>query len=369
MENRIDEIKSYELLNTTAESELDEITELASIICGTPVALITIFDDKQHWIKSKIGLEVNQNEVFDSFWHQSSQDKYDGLVVEDTVENERFENNELVTGNQNIRFYAGMPLLTKKNNVLGTLCILDTKPRQFSKAQERALKILAKRAMDKIESLKLINNLTKTIAFNTDRLVNLTENLPIGLFELGISQTGALSFSFLSKGITKLHPEIDLEDWLMDPTVGFAVIHPDDVEGLQQALYKSVEKEEQLHHEYRVKHNSDYSWHAMTGSPIRQENGETIMYGSFTDVTHHFEYESVLEQMGFDISHVLRRPVTTMLGITNLIETEDDLSREKIIEYSGFIKSISKELDQFTRELNKVYSEKKTIMTNYHNGL
>lgn len=363
MRNRLDDVISYELFDTEPVKELDEITELASLICGTPISLITILDDKRQWFKSNIGLDATETNVEDSFCQHALDKPYEVLVVENALEDERFINNKLVLEDPKIRFYAGAPLITKKNNVLGTLCIIDRKPRKFSKDQERALQILAKKAMDKIESLKVINTLTKTIDFNSERLVNLTERLPIGLFELLISESGALSFTFLSKGITKLHPGINLKDWLKDPTIGFSVIHPDDIEGFKSALSTSVKEEKQLYHEYRVRHYSDYHWHAINGNPVKQKNGETRMYGSFTDVTHHFEYESTLEQISFDISHVLRRPVTTMLGITNLLESEDNLSQDKINEYSGYIQSISKELEEFTQELNKVYSEKKTKIT------
>ncbi|MCH7408132.1 hypothetical protein MM239_01890 [Belliella sp. DSM 111904] len=87
------------------------------------------------------------------------------------------------------------------------------------------------------------------------------------------------------------------------------------------------------------------------------------MYGSLSDVSHHFQYEAALEQISFDISHVLRRPVTTMLSIVNLLESEDSLTHEKILEYSGFFKTITNELENFTRDLNQIYAIKK-ITTN-----
>ncbi len=367
MNERLDDVKSYGLFDSKTEKELDEITELASLICGTPIALITILDNKRQWFKSNRGLDINETRVEDSFCQHALHNPNEVLVIENALEDERFVNNKLVLKDPNIRFYAGAPLVTKKNNVLGTLCIIDRKPRQFSKEQQRALQILAKKAMDKIESLKQISSLTKTIDFNTERLVNLTENLPIGLFELVISKSGALSFTFLSDGITKLHPEINLKDWLQDATVGFSVIHPDDIEGFQKALNSSVAEEKQLYYEYRVKHNCEYHWHAINGNPIKQKNGETILYGSFTDVTHHFEYKSALEQISFDISHVLRKPITTMLSITNSLDLEDNLSHKEILQYSGYLQSISKELDEFTQELNRIYQDKKSKITSQYN--
>lgn len=78
------------------------------------------------------------------------------------------------------------------------------------------------------------------------------------------------------------------------------------------------------------------------------------------------EYEATLEQIAFDISHVLRRPVTTILGIVNLIELEQDLSPEDLKVYSSYIQTVSQELDTFTRELNDIYSKKKQKITRHN---
>jgi len=367
MEKRLDDVMSYELFDTPPEKELDDITELASIICGTPIALITILDDKRQWFKSKKGLAVAETKIEDSFCQHALHKPKEVLVVNDALEDYRFINNKLVLEDPNIRFYAGAPLVTKKNNVLGTLCIIDTKPRRLSKDQERALQILSKKAMDIIETLKLVKNMSATVNITAERLIKLTEKLPIGIFEMIISKTGDMKFAFLSKGIRKLHPDINFDEWLKDPTIGFSLMHPDDVEGLKNAIDFSVEKEEDLYYEYRVKSKSGYHWHAMNGRPSKTQSGKTIMHGSFTDVTNHFEYEAALEQILFDISHVLRRPVTTMLGIMNLIDSEQKLSEEKLKEYSEYIKAVTKELEEFTINLNKIYSEKKQKINRQNN--
>ena len=364
MNSRLEDLKSYNLIDTGHQEGLDQITELASIICDTPISLITILDEKRQWFKSKKGLEINETKIEDSFCRHTLHKPDEVLVVNDALKDERFVDNKLVLGNPNIRFYAGAPLVTKKNNVLGTLCIIDRKPREFSKDQERALQILAKKAMERIESLKQIKSLTRTVDFSTDRLVKLTENLPIGIFEMTVSKSGDLRFSFLSEGMKKLHPESNLEDWLEDASIGFSLMHPEDVEGLLDALELSVKEEKNIYHEYRVKRDSGYDWHAIHGYPIKAENGDTIIYGSFTDITQHLEYEETLEQIAFDISHVLRRPVTTIMGLTELIESEQKLSYDKLHEYSGYINTVIKELDNFTRRLEEIYSKKKNIMNN-----
>lgn len=367
MNSRLKDVYSYNLMDTSHEEGLDQITELASIICDTPISLITILDEKRQWFKSKKGLDINETKIEDSFCRHTLHKPDEVLVVNDALKDERFFDNKLVLGNPNIRFYAGVPLVTKNNNVLGTLCIIDRKPREISKDQKRALQILAKKAMERIESQKHIRNLTRTVDFNTDRLVKLTENLPIGIFEMIVSKSGDLRFSFLSEGMKKLHPDSNLNDWLKDATIGFSLMHPEDVKELKEALEYSVKEEKNIYHEYRVKRDQGYDWHAIHGYPVRTENGDTIIYGSFTDITQHLEYEETLEQIAFDISHVLRRPVTTMLGLTDLIESEQKLSYDKLHEYSGYIKTVTKELDKFTRRLEEIYSKKKHTINSRNN--
>ena len=363
MNKRLEDINSFELVDTKPDKELDEITELASIICNTPISLITILDDKRQWFKSNKGLNLNETKIEDSFCQHAMHKPNEVLVVTDATKDPRFIDNKLVLGYPNIRFYAGAPLVTNENKVLGTLCIIDNKPREFSKDHEKALQILAKKAMGKIESSKMINGLIKTIEFGTDRLIKLTENLPIGLFEMTMDTAKVPRFSFLSDGMKKLHPNTNIEEWIENPNIGFSLIHPDDVEGLQSALDYCVENEEPLYFEYRVKKDAGYSWHAINGSPVKLESGETVIYGSFTDVSHHFEYQSALEQISYDISHVLRRPVTTMLGLNNLIQSDKDLTKKKFMEYADLINSITIELEAFTRKLNKIYQEKKQSIT------
>lgn len=362
--SRLEDINSYDLFDTPPDKELDEITELASIIFGTPISLITILDDKRQWFKSNKGLEQNETKVEDSFCQHALHKPNEVLVVNDALKDQRFISNKLVLDDPNIRFYAGAPLVTKQNNVLGTLCVIDRKPMKISKEQENALQILARRVMDKLETQKALKELNTTIELNASRLIKITENLPFGVFELRIDRSGNQEFSFLSKGMKKIHPNIDLNEWLKNPALGFSLIHPDDIESLKTSLANSIENNEKIYHEYRVKGDSGYRWHAINGQPEKTENEETIIYGSFTDVTHHIEYETALEQISSDISHVLRRPVTSMLGITNLLESDQELSIKKLKKYSGYIKTVANELDKFTRKLNKVYSEKKKKIAN-----
>ena len=143
--NEIQRLKSLETLNildTLPESDFDQITQLASEICGTPVALISLVDHDRQWFKSKIGLNAEQtHRDLAVCAHAILQP--DVFVVEDFSKDERFADNPLSTGEPNIQFYAGAPLLSPDGQPIGSVCVIDTKARTISPSQILALKSLS----------------------------------------------------------------------------------------------------------------------------------------------------------------------------------------------------------------------------------
>lgn len=150
-----------------------------------------------------------------------------------------------------------------------------------------------------------------------------------------------------------------MEEWKRSPEIGFTLMHPDDVLPLQQSLEGSFKNLTLLNHEYRVKENEGYKWHLVKAEPERLENGDVVWYGSFKDITDKKEYEEAMEQVAFDISHVLRRPVTSLLGLAQLLDNENGIKTSELSEYVGYIKTMSHELNEFTSELNRIYNRKR----------
>lgn len=151
---RIKALKSFSILDTFSEKEFDEITLLASIICETPMSLISLIDGDRQWFKSKIGLDIEETSREVSFCGHAILNDGQLFTVEDSRLDERFYDNPLVTGFPNVVFYAGAPLVTSDGFSLGTLCVLDNKPKALTAMQQKAMEVLSNNIISLFELKK-----------------------------------------------------------------------------------------------------------------------------------------------------------------------------------------------------------------------
>jgi PAS domain S-box-containing protein/putative nucleotidyltransferase with HDIG domain len=152
---RLDALRDYHILDTPPEPEFDEFTELVSYICQTPIATIAMIDEKRQWHKARVGVDVQEASRNVAFCAYTILEPHRIMVVEDALDDDRFAANPLVTGDPNIRFYAGAPLVTPDGHAIGTLCAMDRRPRRLDRDQLSALRSLARLIMNQLELRKL----------------------------------------------------------------------------------------------------------------------------------------------------------------------------------------------------------------------
>jgi len=159
--DRLIALRSYNIFDTAEESDFDAIASLASAICGVPIALITFIDEKRQWFKSHKGTEFTENLRELSFCTHVIASDDDILIIPDARTDERFVDNPMVTGETQVTFYAGVPLVNEDGFALGTLCVIDQQVQRLTDDQEQALKTLGRQVIDKLELRRKVASLEK----------------------------------------------------------------------------------------------------------------------------------------------------------------------------------------------------------------
>ena len=150
-EERIKLLESYSILDTLPEADYDDLTLIASQICGTPIALITFLDEERQWFKSHKGLDISETPRDYSFCAYAINDPENIFIIPDARNDIRFHDNPIVAGQPNVIFYAGVPLTNEDGLPLGTICVIDHKPKILTPAQIRSLKALSEQTMRLLE--------------------------------------------------------------------------------------------------------------------------------------------------------------------------------------------------------------------------
>ncbi|WP_020606895.1 PAS domain S-box protein [Spirosoma spitsbergense] len=140
-QERVEALRSYQILDTQSEESFNWLTQLAATICQTPISSVSLIDENRSWLKSKVGIDVEEAPRNITFCQYTILEK-DLFEVEDTMQDERFRENPFVTLEPQIRFYAGCPLTDPNGYALGTLCVMDSTPRKLTSSQQKALQIL-----------------------------------------------------------------------------------------------------------------------------------------------------------------------------------------------------------------------------------
>jgi len=264
---RLRALRNYGILDTPAEFEFDRITELASIVCDTPISQITLVDENRQWFKSSKGLDGGETPRELAFCgYTILNDAY--FEVEDATKDERFTDNALVTGAPNIRFYAGYPLMDPNGYALGSLCVIDREPKVLTEKQKRALNLLAQEVTSLIVDRRLREELR-----SFEKLFKLSNDL---VFIGGIDGY----FRKINPAFTKI---LGWSEEHILTTSSFEFYHPDDIENTATELRKLADGRATVNFLQRFKTSTgDYKTIQWTSTP---EPASGSIFGIGRDVS------------------------------------------------------------------------------------
>ena len=181
---RIAALERYGILDTLPETEYDDLTLLAAQICGAPISLVSLVASNRQWFKSRHGLDIGESPRAISFCAHAIHGET-VFEVPDATRDERFRDNELVTGEHHVRFYAGAPLITPDGLKLGTLCVIDREPRELNDAQRHALEALARQVVTLLElrrSVAQLEERNRELYESREEFRSFMDNSPVVAF-------------------------------------------------------------------------------------------------------------------------------------------------------------------------------------------
>ncbi len=238
---RLDALLGYRILDTPPEQAYDDLVELAAAVCYTPVAAVAFVDSDRTWLKARRGTELLEFSR-DSSLAAEALGHDDVFVVEDALANERFHASSVIRAGY--RFFAGMPLVSPEGHALGTVCVLDKRPRTLSPTQKDALRAIARQVMNQLE----LRRVSQAESAGRRQFRSLVEQLPGGVY---IENLGASTGSYFSPQVERL-TGYSPEDWASDPDFFGRVLHPEDRDRVLGAFAEAHKTHESIQIEYRI---------------------------------------------------------------------------------------------------------------------
>lgn len=301
---RLAALREAGLLDTPPEQVFDDIVQLASEICDTPISLVSLVDEHRQWFKAKVGLAATETSRDVSFCAHAILQPKDLFIVPDAQRDPRFRQNQLVVGEPGIRFYAGMPLVTAAGHSLGTLCVFDRRPRELTPAQMDSLRRLARQLGTHLELRRL-----------SQRLVGAEEQLR-DLFEnaTDLIQSVAPDGRLLLVNRAWLNTLGYRASELASLTI-FDVIHPDCLPECRTMFARVLKGEAVNNLQVLFRAKDGQTIHVEGNASCRFENGQAMATRAiFRDITKRKAVEAERERLIKELQAALAE-VQTLSGL------------------------------------------------------
>jgi PAS domain S-box-containing protein len=331
---RLEAVKRFKELDPAIAKDLNDIVTLASQICDTPVALITLLDEDKQWFKAAIGTDVTQTPREISFCNYTIQQE-DVLIVPDLLEDERYNHNPMVINDPHVRFYAGAPLITKDGFGVGSLCVVDFQSRGLNDLQENTLKILSKQVVNLMElnwSLQVLADQHE----QTKKHVKVIEDSEIKLKavfdstnDVHILVTKELQIVAFNRSAVKYiegiyQKKLGIGDMVLD------FVDPK-IKTQLTKYFTIASTGKTVKHDWLLRTGTPHEcWRQIKLMPIKNNAGEIIGVAlNSADISKRKQQEQqiaiqneALTRIAIIQSHELRRPVASLLGMMDLMKME-----------------------------------------------
>ncbi len=360
--NNIGHPNEYACLDLHDDAEIKEALTLLALILDVPKACINLFKHTLIWDHHKSEFSIHkENESITPLPNSNSE----RIIISNLEKSPELINESL----KNYKFYASTPFIVDKRESIGVLYILDTTAREFSNNDVKIFEFFANKLMGYFNFLRIVDQKNKILTQNNNQLIKLTQNIPEGIFQLKVVNEKKYEYEFISQGIKDLIPDIDIEGMYKDFELSFKYVYPDDVQQLINTIDNSIAKQLPIYAEYRVLAGKKEQMLSVKAVPEVSEDGTLRYFGRFSNISHVYNYKLALDDITQNISHILRRPITTLQSLVDYIEDDEvKVDPKEVTKVINFIRQMVDELEQSTRQLNRVYQNKKKEVGDAYNG-
>lgn len=352
-QRRVTTVKRFLDLKISRENELQGIVKMAAEICHTPIAMIAFMDDTTQHVKYKVGIDVEHINRADTFCHQIIE-KGDPLVIPDLLQGP-FAKNPYVNSAGGVRFYAGAPIATFDGLTIGTLCVLDIKPKKITDRQMEMLNLLSRQVITIMEfdlNIEVLKAQYREVKESENKLRSFFDSSVSCHFlmdrDMRITAFNKTAAKFVKANLNiRLRTGIKMSD------------HVQNVERFTKYFNKALSGKV-VKNEIEVNYKDGSVWWSIICEPAYDSDGEIIGVSynaiNITETKNNqkkiFDQNEMLRNIAFVQSHELRKPVASILGLLYLIKLNSYHADQ---EYFEMLESATAELDKkITSIVNQV---------------